>query len=66
MNCLTQWCFDNDRPFKYLADKAGIPYHTLNRHKDKSNAELKKVLTFAKVQKLKTVIPDIELKLNGE
>lgn len=64
MNILQKWCNDNDRPFKYLAEQAGIPYHTLNRHKGKTNKELKKSLTYSKVQRLKKVIPNIEDKLN--
>ena len=66
MNLFSEYCKENDRPFKYIADKAGIPYFTLLRHKDKPNSELRKSLTFAKVQKLKKVIPNIETILNGE
>lgn len=60
MNILIKWCADNERPFKYLAEKAGIEYGTLYRHKSKSNEQLKSSLTFENVQKLKQVIPNIE------
>lgn len=60
MNILTDYCTQHDRPFSYLAKMSGIPYHTLLRHRQKTNEELKKSLTFEKVQLLKKVIPNIE------